>query len=146
LNKEKGLTYLLRPINYAEIPIIGYFVRKHASKEYTDGAMHVGLSLSGKIIDWGNSSFCNSLVIPSPHYNQIFNISFELEEGFWKKVKNFFREIAIAIANFFINFVAPEWKLRTVYEEEIDDIIDICLKYNIENSYNYGKKKLSIIC
>ena len=36
--------------------------------------------------------------------------------------------------------MAPEWKLRTVYEEEIDDIIDICLKYNIENSYNYGKK------
>jgi len=140
LNKEKGLTYLLRPIYYAELPIIGYFVRKHASKEYTDGALHAALSLSGKIIDWGNCSFCNSLVIPSPHYNQIFNVSFELEESFWKILGNFFYNIFVSFVNFFINIFNPEWRLRTVYEREIDDIIDICINYNINNDYNYENK------
>ena len=145
LNKSNNLTYLLRPVSWTEncnflTKKIANFITKNKNK-YPDGAMHAALSLNGKIFEWGYTIFddLDDLVIPHPNYEQIFNISFELEESFWKKIKNFFKQIMINFINFFTSIFSPEWKLKTVHEMEIDKICEICVKYN--NYYFYDKEK-----
>ena len=149
---DNNLKFLLRPIEDAQSSFKNFFisahVKLHGKEKFPFGQMHSALSVSGRIIEWGNNLINSGLIIPTTNYNQIFNICFDIEESFFIKIKNFFKDIIANFINFFISIskIQTEWKLETVYEKESNKIVEKCVEYNTHFFYDRTYRNCQKIC
>ena len=144
LINDNNLKFLLRPIEDAQSSFKNFFisayVKLHGKEKFPFGQMHSALSVSGRIIEWGNNLINSGLIIPTTNYNQIFNICFDIEESFFTKIKNFFKDMIANFINFFNTIFQTEWRLETVYEKEINKIVEKCVEYNTYYFYDRTKR------
>jgi len=145
LINDNNLKFLLRPIEDAQNSFFNFFISKfvkfRGKKKFPFAQMHSALSVSGRIIEWGNNLLINDeLIIPTTNYNQIFNICFDIEESFFTKIKNFLKDMIANFINFFTSIFQTEWRLETVYEKEIKKIVEKCVEYNTHYFYDRTKR------
>ena len=135
LNNEK-LEFHLHPIKSAEEGIFRNIIKLGAfyfDNIWKYGAMHASLGLNGMIIEWDETS----LVWPTPDYSRIFNFSYEIKESFWRKLKTWIHDKFINFANFFIFLINSNWCLKTMIEKDLDDICEVCVKFNKRRQYSF---------
>ena len=144
LINDNNLKFLLRPIDGAKNSFCNVFItlyiKAKGKKHFPFGQMHSALSVGGRIIEWGNNFLNDELIIPTTNYNQIFNISFDIDESFFTKIKNFLKDMFANFINFFVSIFQTEWRLETVYDKEINKIVEKCVEYNTHFFYDETKR------
>jgi len=54
------------------------------------------------------------------------------------KLKNFLKDMFTNFINFFVSIFQTEWRLETVYDKDINKIVEKCVEYNTH--FFYDKK------
>ena len=138
LINDNNLKFLLKPIDAAKNSFYNVFItlyiKAKGKKHFPFGQMHSALSVGGRIIEWGNNFLNDELIIPTTNYNQIFNISFDIDESFFTKIKNFLKDMFANFINFFVSI------FQTECDKEINKIVEKCVEYNTHFFYDETKR------
>ena len=56
------------------------------------------------------------------------------------KLKNFLKDMFTNFINFFVSIFQTEWRLETVYDKDINKIVEKCVEYNTYYFYDRTKR------
>lgn len=101
-------------------------------EKFPYGALHAGLKIDEVLIDWEDES----IVCPRINLQSILFSFYLKNEGFWNKMKQFFKMFFEIIKNFFKNGSFGIWDITVLADIEINLIAKICVSFNRYKTYD----------